>query len=478
MALTCRGFFDPAMDALWRHPRDGMCLVDLLTDTSFARVNMDGESVEMMALRPPSASDWVRFSKYARRVHTLDVISYTETTDLPLHWCAVLEHFPGIQALPRLRSVLWEWAPECNCSHAPLLITPPLRKLVVDGLDERGIAQLIDVLPGCSETMEYLEISTRFLGEREPQLAEGLWQALAMLQRVGHLDISLYSPKAFRHLASLSNVKTLRLVIDSLDLEDTRLPFPSLTSFDISAKTDMDAVAKLLRRMALPALKHLNIIYHIIHRGTVPLHRPTAAHVQLVVQEVSKLTSLRSLTIKSSRPSSRDPVEALDASVLAPLHALRELETLDLSVLAFSLTAADIEPMARSWPRMQCLRLYQSRALFGERPLRMLSLDDILPFARLCPHLRELAVFLQLASETELEKEWTTTHANLRKLWVSDVSSPRCVHAVRLLAKNFPVVTVESFEDTRLDKVINGTIGRLVHGLYGARFDRGRDEEV
>ncbi|GJE95695.1 hypothetical protein PsYK624_118810 [Phanerochaete sordida] len=463
------------MDALWKNPRDGMCLVKLLKDTTFAGDNIDGDRVMMMALPPPSASDWVRFTNYARRVQTLDVISYTETMDTPLQWWSVLDHLPITQVFPRLRSVRWKWASEYRCSQGALLLKAPLRRLAVNDLDLRGVEQLIELLPGCSATLERLQIGTRFRGEDDHLVAASLWRALAMLHQLAHLDVSLYVPQAFCRLASLSHLTSLCLLIDSADTEDAKASFPALKSLELSVKTDTDAVAKLLQRMVLPVLEHLSITDYFLRRLVMPMHRANAAHVRLTLQEVAKVTSLRSFAFKCHRSISMAPTEALDAQALSSLHALRGLETLDVAALAVSMGAADVEPMARAWPRMQNLQLYERHAIFGTHPPCVLEVVDILPFARLCPHLRELGLLVHIgppgpAAPPDDDSE-LPVHAALKTLRAA-VSLPPFTPALRVLARTFPAAEVKGYgHDPDRDEAVNEAKKALVHELYGTQFE-------
>ncbi|GJE95703.1 hypothetical protein PsYK624_118890 [Phanerochaete sordida] len=461
------------MDTLWQKPRDVKYLVNLLPRSCFMWVGMNGEYVELLLKSRPSEADWARFSTYARRVRTLDVHCYAKGGDLPIHWCSILRSFPGNQPLPRLRSMHWEWSPDYGCLHSALLVRPPLQRLHFGAMDVRGLKQIIEVLPSCASTLEHLRIGKRFRSASEPELAERLWQTLTKLQRLVGLDVSLYVPQAFCHLASLSNITSLHLLLDSADTEDTIAPFPALKSLELSVNTHMDAPAKLLRRMVLPTLEHLNIIDDFLPRAAIPMPRANAAHVRLTLQEVAKVTSLRSFMFKCHGHTSTAPTEALDASALSPLHDLRELETLDVGALAVSMVAADVEPMARAWPRMQNLQLYQRHAIFGTDLPCVLEVADILPFADLCPHLRELGLLVHIgppAAPLDDDSE-LPAHAALKTLRAA-ISLPPFTPALRILARTFPAAELKGYGYAPdRDEAVNEAKKALVHELYGTQFE-------
>ncbi|GJE95686.1 hypothetical protein PsYK624_118720 [Phanerochaete sordida] len=468
------------MDVLWRKPRDTTHLVDLLPERCFTwKPDMDCDYLDLVPSSRPSDADWARFDVYARRVRALSVERYARGAGLPMHWCAILDHFSGGQPFPRLRSLFWEWTPDYGCSHANFLLRPPLQELYIDDVDAKGVRNIIDVLPNCVLTLKYLRVSGLFRSEDEHEVAVRLWQALAELQQLVDLDVSLYVPQAFRHLASLSNLTKLHLPISSAHVEGTKALFPALKSLYVSVRTDMDAVAKLLQRMALPVLERLRIDYHtyVVRGGAVLVRPPSTAHIHLVVREVSKLSLLRMFKLKGDQHihSRSEPEEALDPSALSPLHALRDLETLDLSALAVELTAADIGPMARAWPRIQDLLLYQPHArMFGTRSPRDLQVSDLLPLAHLWPRLRELKLPLRigpLAAPLDDGPELPVQSA-LETLWAAKISRPISTSALRVLARTFPSARVKGYgHATDLVEAVNKAKKTLVDEVYGGPQD-------
>lgn len=126
--------------------------------------------------------------------------------------------------------------------------------------------------------------------------------------------------------------------------------------------------------------------------------------------------------------------------MLSPLLSMNKLETLDLCYTPVALVPADIEPMARAWPQIKCLRLYDMSPE-DECPTKYLQVEDLLPFARFCPELRMLGLpirIVQALMHTTMQPSCAELELKLERVCVAIIRTMLIADAVKFFCKGFP----------------------------------------
>ncbi|KAG5634039.1 hypothetical protein DXG03_006362, partial [Asterophora parasitica] len=119
--------------------------------------------------------------------------------------------------------------------------------------------------------------------------------------------------------------------------------------------------------------------------------------------QLLKSLSLFSFATPSAVSEADDSTSSLCITLdtLRPLLACPNLTSLELvHQYPLALSHADIEALAKSWPSAEILLLNTEPAALDRSPLTLCAL---LPFAKHCPKLRELGLFLDASASANLE---------------------------------------------------------------------------
>ncbi|GJE95674.1 hypothetical protein PsYK624_118600 [Phanerochaete sordida] len=448
MSLACRAFFDPAMNALWRVLRDPECLMRVLPERTRGSAEVDGV-VTFNLVMPPSEAEWQRFAGYAQRVRVLECPPQAAwlagwVVVRSSYWGPVMDDFPGGPLFPNLHTLSSQWGPPCD-QHA-LLLRPPLRYLHLEAVNEDSIETIIDALTACAETLETIFIHASSYLEDSGRLAHKLTNALLKFKKLSSLDSNLPFPDAMIHLSTLSTLRELHLH-DIQNIPTTDLPFLILEELALRVGVRAEhALVPFLQKLGAPALQMLNITRGFRSNWDSPdFRRPPATYVHTLLSEVSRFCRLRTFTLDS--PLTDSPPEdehILSGHMLTPLSSLRALETLDLRVLPVHLTLGDTESLARAWPHMRYLRVADEAFRGGATRLRLLEVDALLPFARLCPQLDVLTLPLRISEAApDVVMGALPPPSQVTALCVVDVRPGVSDAAVELLARVFPRARVD-----------------------------------
>ncbi|EKM50865.1 uncharacterized protein PHACADRAFT_151262 [Phanerochaete carnosa HHB-10118-sp] len=228
----------------------------------------------------------------------------------------------------------------------------------------------------------------------------------------------------FRGLRGLRHV-VVPLYFLTGDLLATLAEVPQLETIELAApvergigdSADVQDLDAALQQGAFPILRTLAFAAHIQHAtrfleqpaapkniATLHLHvlavdTPPAVHdlFSTLAGSYSRLTELRldfmlgphSPTISSPPPPDSRP----SLETLRPLAACAHLKTLEIRWdYELNVTEADLSTLAPSWPALEVLHLHSDA--IPEHTPPQLSLRALLPFARHCPRLRSLALYV------------------------------------------------------------------------------------
>lgn len=467
MALTCRTFFDPAMNALWRTLTDRAYVYLILPER--IRTVTSGKRVTIHA--SPSKVEWQRVQDYARRVRHLKIEIHirpsNETFSHSICPLSVWRYCPEGHLFPNLRSFTAndgrDYAGDAG------FVRPPLRSLIVRFSCISHVEPIMYALPSCSQTLEVLSLNLpESLDIEDEVFEEELSDAVSQLRVLKSLTIGVLFPPAITQLATLSTLHELQFTLETVGSAATTLPFPSLRHLTIKySREKYMNLSMFLQRVAAPVLEQvvLNEKDRWQHIQTV---RPTAASMSETIHAMEHLQSLRSLVYDTTWSLFSEPVrpeEVLSLSTLAPLLTMRNLNTLDIRALPFALVSADIQSIAHAWPHLRYLRLGDTAS--GYQPQDYLRIEDLLPFTEKCPQLRTLGLPLCIPRNSAqdavpLDMEM---YSLLSELHVLRVDAQFSREVVQMLAELFPEVIIFGGAPREVLERLNNLVFKEVWGL-------------
>ncbi|GJE97475.1 hypothetical protein PsYK624_136960 [Phanerochaete sordida] len=426
MGLTCRAFFDPAMDRLWRYLPAPEPLIRLLPE----HVRGSEPADELKIMKQPSREDWKRFEQYARRVWELDyrlVIDDDGNTCLDIDWTSILRHYPGEQLLPNLRTLATDqiFLP----SFSPLVIRSPLRHLVFECMEGDDQLPIAPHLHKCATTLQILSILAPT--PEDENVSDEMSDAISRLEAL----TSLYTDKLFastiEHLSHLSCLTELSFTLHNTSVfKVQRLPFSKLEDLHVRThEKDPKSLVAFLRRVESPNLHQLTVSYDVKDDHVLPgrLLRanqyPTAVHVGAVLAAAATFPGLHNIAYEGSSGISRPPPlgSLCAASVLRPLAVLPSLEEIKLACIPFILMPNDVEFLAQTWPRLRSLSLgSEVRGAHAS-----VQVHDLLPFAR-CPDLKSLGLPLLVLKDSPGATErpaFGELESSLETLYIGNVAT-------------------------------------------------------
>lgn len=400
MALTCRSFYEPAMDALWRDlEQDIEPLLLLLPAYTLQRDEVMG----WMIIKAPRPDEWHRFRHHARRVRSLSIYD-----DEPFRVnCAALDKLCRLYSepfpLPNLRRFSCDDGAYFYDSWESFL-PPTLEEASMIQFDEYNAAAFSDALGRCPNLKRvYFEPAKNPWNIDQKFVQSFMNSALRSLRSLTVVRVGTLLPATIRHLASLPALKDIELAFDtSNDYEDLLGGFPgdlppflSLQTLHITAPaTSIKSLLHLLNTTRPVQLKTCRIFFGCKDE---PSSKPLASaleaaqdrYINKVAGALSRLPSLECLRLSVDGDHCRSSELVFGADTLGQLLRLPGVRTLDLGRHPVALQTDDVKRILEAWPGIERLELGQCcDASFSSMPV-----EDLRIFAA-CPQLQRLGVML------------------------------------------------------------------------------------
>ncbi|GJE97476.1 hypothetical protein PsYK624_136970 [Phanerochaete sordida] len=447
------------MDVVWRRLPTVDHLIRVLPE------NTRGRKLErqLTIVKAPSRADWQRFDFYARRVQELEYwLEVDDCGDVgpEVDWDSVIRHYPGDHLLPNLRV----FRSDQGFMHEfySLAIRSPVRLLYLDYMWLDGEVSLAGNLEQCADTLQTLTIMT--VGWEPSPISDSISRAISRCSALISLYVDSLLPETIRHLSQLPSLTSLHFALERGELYATKLAFPALEDLGVTTQYKSPALlVSFLENLAAPNLRELEIDYdaeEATHVHGIPTLREKdfahAMHVEAVLLAAATFPSLISIKYSFDIHPERSPSppHICSSSVLRPLLALRNLETVKLSQVPLHLMAGDIDVVAQAWPKLRTLRLGDS----VNQAYSSVEVQHLLPLVRFCPDLEDLGLPLLVP------KGWTCATARppfgesrsrLKALHVSNAGIEFSARAAAFLASVFPDAVLYGFSHS------DGTVFRL-----------------
>ncbi|KZT74788.1 hypothetical protein DAEQUDRAFT_807107 [Daedalea quercina L-15889] len=409
LARTCRAFFEPAIDALWRSLPSLALLLYLLPRDAWTVSFEKTASRTLSFQRALVPSDFSRFHIYTPRVRVLGAThghtrwrlgtSYYKLSREALQTLYASRPTPLL--FPNLRRL--EPIPHIT-SVASMLFAPHMESVALRiepdfDEDPRALYTLLR-LPEKSPNVTRLVIKPIFTSS--PLIADAVMELASALKdlTVFSMQTVPVSAAALPVLAGLPELKWLDLYI-KVDLESDlprRLigrdakasPFHKLATLLISVD-DMEYATELLTYVSSPRLSVLQI-------RCPPA--PSAPRMEALFKVVSSHISsrrLRRLQIDAVCPDATSESDIsnrrLTNSMLLPLLNLR-LESLMLTGFLVDIDDDVLNSMAIAWPELQRLSLGVGKTWGEDYPPRATILG-ITPFIKHCRNIEFIGYRMQ-----------------------------------------------------------------------------------
>ncbi|KIM90987.1 hypothetical protein PILCRDRAFT_1215 [Piloderma croceum F 1598] len=416
LALVCRNFLEPALDALWREQGSFAQLIQTLPTDAW-RVSGGVLSIT----RPLVASDWERFYFYAKRMTYVTV------------WLSDLRR-------PRLDPDVY---PTIVLSHRPLPLLDNLRQLHCHGANIRmwnvtpflgpKLTRFSMIFPRgtiafeTTSVLASLPIHTpslqdlRIYGSTETSLPVcALVCALHDLHTLMLNRIPL-TTECISHLSALSNLQKLHATITrdeptQISSSIRQASFPSLTELFITVDTltiATDFFEHFLRSSPLQTVK-------ISIRDA-----PSSQHIHQCFSAMRRhcsMSAMKNISLVSHVDADIVVMDVLDPRAIRSLFSFSNLEVFKfINLISFrNIGNADIVGIARAWPHLRELSLHCLRCDAFQH-LAAVTVDGLLPLAN-CASLKLLYIDLSamvLDSDTLLRPGQGVSNTTLQTLLIS-----------------------------------------------------------
>lgn len=442
-ALTCRAFYEPAMDLLWADtPRTIskllQCLPPEVLSTAMAEhAECQGKQChKRLGAAPPP--EWERFLHHAKRVKSLELRVYPLSQEKNLRNIHTLRcHFGGTLIFPKLRALTcWGYF----VPHVDLFMHAGVSTCHLVACTDSSIATALFKLEPYISRLAELK-----LRPRDVQDTAGLTSAqnalLARCDRLSSLSTNIpLSSNMLVHIATLLPLQHLRLhslsdacLGSSPGCKD--LPFPKLRTLQLFVPFYHGIT--ILQTAALPFIEDISVgLDQVPLRGT---KQPTNdCDTATLLETLSKFSTLKTLRI------TLDPLlmtsDVLPGSSLLPLTQSTNLTILTIARLHIDIHASHIRRMATGWPNLQQLVLAPDRLYdlsdWSFQP--SICVEDLYPLARHCPYLQRLVIAVTddlCPSMPLVYDETTTVHCRLQDLSLS--GSPLKSSRAQMRVANF-----------------------------------------
>lgn len=428
-ARVCKQWVDVALDALWHTVTDLRPLLSLLAPltgqkkstpgrtTQYAYIvrchllypQQTGHSIRQQKFkRLLHTSDWPRCDRYAYRIRALDIDDRRPNAKGrqldPSVFDEVERTCPRQDLLPNLISMSCSSIDPLKQYRSLYLLHSAVRQFTfhAHASQEHPLSAYVESIQHKAPLLTKLEVRSHHATH---ELQDDLLPLFRGLHGLRHVVIPLYflTGALLATLAEVPRLETIKLAApvergigDSADVQDLNATlqqgaFPALRTLALAAH--IQQAARFLEQPGAPkriAALHL----HVLAVDTPPVVHDLFS---TLASSYSQLTELRldfmlgpySPTLSSPPP----PGARLSLETLRPLAACTRLKILEIRWdYELNLTEADLSTLAPCWSALEVLHLHSDA--IPEHTPPQLSLRALLPFARHCPRLRSLAIYV------------------------------------------------------------------------------------
>ncbi|KAJ8592766.1 hypothetical protein M405DRAFT_812276 [Rhizopogon salebrosus TDB-379] len=391
-ACVCKQWSDIALDLIWREVVSLPRLLNILRPRQIQGYNAsDGL---------PDLRDWARFQKYANRVRILRYKQGAVPVDHyninVLNDMAMMR--PKFEILPNLHTLEWLFHDVNWMKRVMLFMHQRVRHLVISVPPESYTAKSSFFLDVCCR-MPHLHS----LDLRAPYAARVIEaDVVKLLRGLPDLEKVIFPEHYFTsiivsELSRMKHINSMQYVHGSKqgfweEEEDPFAPVLEEGAFPMLQELHINARLEDITRFMNTDFSPINIMSLSI--DTYVEHEPEQLHMLLVTlsDRCHLLSELCISLMHVSAPLELCPAHQITFDTLRPVLSFRNLTAFEVfHKYPINITLEEIEELASRWPSLKSLCL-------NEEPLVMsdftLDLRALLPFARHCPNLYRLGLFM------------------------------------------------------------------------------------
>ncbi|KAF8835217.1 hypothetical protein BDN67DRAFT_959372 [Paxillus ammoniavirescens] len=402
-ALVCKQWSQIALDVVWKEVDNLIQLFSLLKPMRL--VLRQSERAEYLFEAMPDANDWLRFKRYASRVRCLRFRSNKYTSDINCMLDDVARTRTSLEILPNLQTLEWIYDSDDHMERCKLFLHRPLKHLTVTGpCKYRPRLDFYTDLGARAPHLHTLNLLAQYPGELQEDGLLMLLRNLPELRKIVLPEFHLTSSV----IEELSRAKNIGVMEFSNDASGGR-----------GDPKQVETFTPVLAEGAFPSLQHLSLVAKIenldrffrsnfapINITTLLINTyqnycpPSKVHNFLVTlsQQCRFLSNLY-IRLDQFFPYERPlPVlvseNQLSYETIEPVLTFPNLVTFELlHQYPLKITLDEIEELASRWPSLESLVLNVA-PLTLDKDSFTLDLRALLPFARHCPRLRKLGLYI------------------------------------------------------------------------------------
>ena len=384
---------------------------------------------------------------YARRVRKFTYEDLGQTPQIsPTSLAEISETRTSLSLLPHLREFTYATIFSGHRRFAVLFMNESVRRFNFR-LDAGAepLRPFFDNIPARMPHLTTLDLRTSRLAS---SIEDDFVHLLDELPRLEKVVVPPYhiTSRITETLAKLPNLGVIEFqyflyqgIGDKVDVEDfsPTIPkdgFPEL--WDLSLSAHLSQFIPVVVDTLAPAAKNLTSLY--IHAISVESEASVRQYLTVLGENFPLIRSIYVEALPGSIMSTQwqetEPeFEVLTLDTLKPLLGCPRLTTFELMYpIPLRLTLDDLETLTKGWPTLEVIDLNKEPVVLGSAMgiQSNLTLRALLPFARNCPNLRKLGLYLH-ATEADLPSvsEIPRPFAKLTELNVglSSIGEPEAV---------------------------------------------------
>ncbi|RPD53877.1 hypothetical protein L226DRAFT_495192 [Lentinus tigrinus ALCF2SS1-7] len=397
-ALVCKVWSEVALDIRWRN-------VDDLPRTLRLLAPIEQCAQGHRFCRPLEPGDWVRFMRYASRVRTLVVTpAIDKHLKGPLIFDEIGKTRTTMNLFPKLTWLTWTSEDGDRLRLSLMFMHENIKRFAV----------LLTPSPSYSFQIYFQEIALRMpkvtrldlrFSFSVRDIEAGLCQLVGALPKLEDITLPKYTltPKIIEALSRKENLGVVQFEFlkhqgggDVADVQEWKPvlregAFPVLYDFNVNVK--LPDMLRFMNARFFPST--LRLLYvHVIEMVSPQLVRD---FFLAVAEKCPHLTGLvfdysgdpAPYVFRRAIPED----ELLTWNTIRPVLKCSKLTSFQLNWASpLALSQADIEELASSWPHLEVLFLNPGPMPTAEP--YPLTLHALIPFAKHCPNIRELGMYI------------------------------------------------------------------------------------
>ncbi|KAF9221170.1 hypothetical protein BS17DRAFT_803698 [Gyrodon lividus] len=405
-ACVCKQWSEIALDVIWREVDDLIQLFSLLKPIHRAEHLTERYRYVFDVL--PEANDWFRFQRYASRVRCLRFRPEKYRGDIVALLDDVARTRTSLEILPNLHTLEWIYVRDDHMERCKLFLHRQLRYLTVTAPSKyRSRPDFYTDLCARAPHLHTLDLLIQFPGE---PMKDELPMLLRNLPELRKIVLPEFHFTSFV-IQELSRAKNIGVVEFSHDFD-----------LGYGDPRNVETFAPVLTEGAFPSLWDLNLaakivdVDHFFRSSFAPINItslyinayedncPSEVYSFLVAlsQQCQLLLKLHiQLYHKEFPAADLVPEKQLSYETIKPVLTFPNLVTFELvHKCPLKITLDEIEELASRWPSLESLML-NAEPLHLDEDAFTLDLRALLPFARHCPSLWRLGLYIN-ATEADI----------------------------------------------------------------------------